>query len=461
MTPLPPPPPKRAGEVARRVLVLEDGAVWAGFGDASAMLLAPSARVLIDVRPDGTWARRRTAVELAHRGGARAERAAAVLRFRNALTDLGVVPLPASGAPDAESAVWAAVGGAADETGVEVGADGAVRVASACGQAALELAPHGEVARATASGGASWVFPARGCPPRWRHALVLARCAAAGHAPGTGGAPGVRAPLPPRVSLDGGGPAAEAGELPAAPGWVRVLHGVDGALPPGRVAVAEWRPAFTAWLVPAAGGRGGAPAAVALVHADESCLVSDHGGEGLWHRFCAGGAQPRYYAAGAVPRRHGEAYELAPVAAAALALARHARSAAADEPAAAAPGPPPVSDSVVEELHVRGSGRFAAFADGRVRARFWDRTVLDLRGPGLASGRALLPSGEAVELGTAAPPPAALAWHLEQARLFGAWAHTPRAERARLQRVRAAAAGVAAAEAEATARLIKVHNMNA
>ena len=105
------------------------------------------------------------------------------------------------------------------------------------------------------------------------------------------------------------------------------------------------------------------------------------------------------------------------------------------------------SAEVVEESSGEGAARFTAYADGRVRASFADRTLLELRRDRTCA-RLLMPDGERVEVRCAAP----MRWapYVSAAVEFGLWAFlTPEereraieTERARVARVEAEIDGI-------------------
>ena len=86
------------------------------------------------------------------------------------------------------------------------------------------------------------------------------------------------------------------------------------------------------------------------------------------------------------------------------------------------------SAEVVEESSGEGAARFTAYADGRVRASFADRTLLELRRD-RACARLLMPDGERVEVRCAAP----MRWapYVSAAVEFGLWAFLTPEERER------------------------------
>ena len=86
------------------------------------------------------------------------------------------------------------------------------------------------------------------------------------------------------------------------------------------------------------------------------------------------------------------------------------------------------SAEVVEESSGEGAARFTAYADGRVRASFADRTLLELRRDRTCA-RLLMPDGERVEVRCAAP----MRWapYVSAAVEFGLWAFLTPEERER------------------------------
>jgi hypothetical protein len=93
----------------------------------------------------------------------------------------------------------------------------------------------------------------------------------------------------------------------------------------------------------------------------------------------------------------------------ALPPAASASSAAA---AVAGAGVAAVSADVVEQQEVEGVGRFTAYADGRVRAVFADRTILGL-GPDRAAASLILPDGRRREVPVAALAGSALEGYVQ------------------------------------------------
>ena len=94
---------------------------------------------------------------------------------------------------------------------------------------------------------------------------------------------------------------------------------------------------------------------------------------------------------------------------------------------------------VLQEAAVPGVGRFQAFADGRVRVAFQDRTILERAADGAACS-ALLPDGSRCTfradplsstplLGAGAAGAAALAAHCRAAAEFAGWAYSTDEER--------------------------------
>ena len=114
-----------------------------------------------------------------------------------------------------------------------------------------------------------------------------------------------------------------------------------------------------------------------------------------------------------------------------------------------------VSNEVIEEQEIAGVGRFRAFADGRVRAAFPDRTILtlapsagagDLRQSGDATARLILPDGRRAVV--SARNPLGCEDYVAAAVRFADWAFLPPGARGALLAARLAVQ----AELRATAR---------
>ncbi len=111
------------------------------------------------------------------------------------------------------------------------------------------------------------------------------------------------------------------------------------------------------------------------------------------------------------------------------------------------------SADVVEESSGGGVGDFVAFADGRVRAVFADRTILELRADANAA-RILTAAGERVEVRTAAP----MAWasYVVAAAEFSRWAKLAPDQRERAANEDRAKRSAVEAEIDGIARLAKI-----
>ena len=111
------------------------------------------------------------------------------------------------------------------------------------------------------------------------------------------------------------------------------------------------------------------------------------------------------------------------------------------------------SADVIEESSGGGVGDFVAFADGRVRAVFADRTILELRADANAA-RILTAAGERVEVRAAAP----MAWapHVVAAAEFSRWAKLAPDQRERAANEDRAKRSAVEAEIDGIARFAKI-----
>ncbi|KAG2442403.1 hypothetical protein HXX76_002489 [Chlamydomonas incerta] len=249
-------------------------------------------------------------------------------------------------------------------------------------------------------------------------------------------------------------------------------------LPPEEVVAFEWTPHATYQFLEAMGE------VEVWVHADESCLATTRAGRFIAHYRGRGGAcngggssmgSEQLYAANCVPdavwsRDQTCRYPLGALAAHALKLRSHdtnvAASIAARLPSPVAAALPPLggatggagarsrgrlpgagaltdpldtlpasseelfaaaSDAVLEDSCVPGTGRLTAFADGRVRAIFDDRTLLTLSSSH-SHCRLVLPDGQQVVVGVANP--VGVEGYVEAVLDFARWAFKSPAERA-------------------------------
>lgn len=116
-----------------------------------------------------------------------------------------------------------------------------------------------------------------------------------------------------------------------------------------------------------------------------------------------------------------------------------------------APEDPPLSDEILEDQQVEGLGSFRAYADGRVRALFEDRTILYMA-PDHGGCRLTLPDGKRAAVSVSNP--VGVEEYVSAARQFAAWAFRTPQERAALLRAQAAVqVRVAERGARAVARL--------
>ena len=111
------------------------------------------------------------------------------------------------------------------------------------------------------------------------------------------------------------------------------------------------------------------------------------------------------------------------------------------------------SADVIEESSGGGVGDFVAFADGRVRAVFADRTILELRADANAA-RILTAAGERVEVRAAAP----MAWapYVVAAAEFSRWAKLAPDQRERAANEDRAKRSAVEAEIDGIARFAKI-----
>ncbi|KAI8464254.1 MAG: hypothetical protein J3K34DRAFT_526346 [Monoraphidium minutum] len=293
---------------------------------------------------------------------------------------------------------------------------------------------------------------------------------------GCGAAAGAGAAAAGRQAGGGGGAAAALaecyGSFPDGSWWHEAAPLLPGE-PPMEVV---WTPEATYVFLQAAGE------VEAWLHEDDS-VMSTQGADFVSHAL-PGEADARVYAAGALPESvtsmaTGRRLAVGAVAARALkaamaAAAQRARAltaaggatapSAAPAPAwrrrpgvAAAPsdlpdlGPeaPPISNEILEDQRVEGVGSFRAYADGRVRVLFEDRTILNL-GPDHAQIRLVLPDGSAAAVSAANPVGAE--GYARTAAEFAAWAFRTPAERGAALRAQA----LVQAELRTTARMAAI-----
>ncbi|KAG1681112.1 hypothetical protein FOA52_015554 [Chlamydomonas sp. UWO 241] len=240
----------------------------------------------------------------------------------------------------------------------------------------------------------------------------------------------------------------------------------------GELVALEWTPQATYQFQP------GAREVEVWVHADESCLATTQGGRFLAHARPSSSSDPsrpsteQLYAASCVPEsvwvhERGERYALAPLAAHAGKLraqmahlatsAPHGGSASEAPPqptfcitggplphhggcgggAHARAGPPRgpgvlgllpssveetfavESELILDESHVPEQGSFTAYADGRLRARFLDRTILHMNGA-RSHAKLILPDGSSTLVSTSTP--IGVEAYLRDALAYAAWA---------------------------------------
>jgi len=189
--------------------------------------------------------------------------------------------------------------------------------------------------------------------------------------------------------------------------------------PPDEAVELEWTPEA---LFQCVHGPDGAPEVEVVLGSDNSVLRSFQGGRFFRHVLLGPeGALERVYSADSPPQGlqappTGTLAKLDSVLAHARALLLHRRRLAGDGPGGApsrpqapAGGPPGeldeaavLSNEVREDCEVEDVGRFVAFSDGRVWAKFVDRTMARLD-RWHRRCRLVLPDGSAVEVRPAAP----------------------------------------------------------
>eukprot|EP00873_Tetraselmis_striata_P002139 jgi/Tetstr1/422403/TSEL_013241.t1 len=400
-----------------RAVVAQDGRIKANFSDNTVLLLDATGRTFTFVEPSGKQHRQLSEYAVS----AHEVKLAVVLEFRNSHVDapffcraLRRLPKQSfeTGFP-IRYAAWPACPLLALRAGLlETRPDGSCELRSEDDTARMVVAPHAKRFAVT--------FPLQVAveeAPRRHHFVWQTQMFWAGTArlsTATDGAiepsssstsqASVRTPLPTHAA-DG---KAQWTAFPRDSWWCEctsMLFPTDVAL------AAEWRPEAMYHLA-----SDGSEEVLVVVHADRSTLCSFQAGKFFRHHRTPVSLGESVYATSNPPRQcrgvDGKShYDLAPIvshaatfreAAVRLISLHGGDSENVLRAPSLAPPAPRLSTSVKEVHEQPGTARFTSYADGRVRAVFVDRTILEME-PEHRQASLTLPDGERLTVNTANP----------------------------------------------------------